>query len=322
MRRITELKRMEVFLVVSLCIAVLGVLVAFAGKDRGEKSAKQVAVYCGSEGILSNTKPIQSHRSYCIKSNIKDIPFAPNTPASYSFSIVDDQGITVRDFAVTHTKRMHVIVVRKDLANFQHVHPEFDPKTGVFTLANLTLSTDGQYRIFADFAPSGTQMDPNGQPLVVTISEDVSIGKVVASKFIGTEAAYKTFDGYAVELLKDQSLVARKEAKLTFNITQGDAPVTNLEEYLGALGHSVVLREGTLDFIHAHPLEDVSAKQNGIINFMVSFPQSGNYKIFTQFQRGGKIVTTDFVVSVAEGPTEQDATSVEGQVPNAGHMMH
>ena len=40
-----------------------------------------------------------------------------------AFRIADDRGRTVRDFDVEHTKRMHVIVVRRDMKGFQHVHP-------------------------------------------------------------------------------------------------------------------------------------------------------------------------------------------------------
>jgi len=38
---------------------------------------------------------------------------------------------------------MHIIVVRKDLANFQHVHPKYDPATGKFTFTDLMFPSDG-----------------------------------------------------------------------------------------------------------------------------------------------------------------------------------
>ena len=41
-----------------------------------------------------------------------------------AFRIVDERGATVRDFDVEHTKRMHLIVARRDLTGFQHLHPE------------------------------------------------------------------------------------------------------------------------------------------------------------------------------------------------------
>ena len=39
------------------------------------------------------------------------------------FRILDERGRTVRDFDVKHTKRLHLVVVRRDMIDFQHVHP-------------------------------------------------------------------------------------------------------------------------------------------------------------------------------------------------------
>jgi hypothetical protein len=39
------------------------------------------------------------------------------------FRIVNEHGRAVRDFDVEHTKRMHLIVARRDLTGFQHLHP-------------------------------------------------------------------------------------------------------------------------------------------------------------------------------------------------------
>ncbi len=41
----------------------------------------------------------------------------------FAFRIVDGHGETVRDFAIEHTKRLHLIAVRRDLTGFQHLHP-------------------------------------------------------------------------------------------------------------------------------------------------------------------------------------------------------
>ncbi|MEZ5124092.1 MAG: hypothetical protein R2736_21425 [Solirubrobacterales bacterium] len=43
------------------------------------------------------------------------------------FAITGDDGRPVENLDVTHTKRMHVIVVRRDLTGFQHVHPSRRP---------------------------------------------------------------------------------------------------------------------------------------------------------------------------------------------------
>ncbi len=296
-----------ILITAAIFVLVLGIGVTLLFKNSPQVS-KGEGIYCSSDGTLTDTMPIQSHRSYCLKSDAKNVTYPVNSPSEYSFSIVDDQGNTLKNFEITHTKQMHVIVVRKDLAYFQHVHPQFDEATGVFTFNDLTLPADGLYRIFADFAPMGGQKDPTGMPLPVTLSEDVSVGSGAnyTPQPIGTQERSKTFGGYTVALSTDKPLQSGAESMLTFDLKQNGKAITDLEPYLGALGHSVILREGNLDFIHAHPMEDVSKPQNGKVDFMVDFPEAGTYKVFTQFQRGGKVFTIDFVVSVAQG-TSTDA---------------
>lgn len=62
----------------------------------------------------------------------------------------------------------------------------------------------------------------------------------------------------------------------------------------------VVLREGTLDFIHAHPIASSTAP-SGRVDFAVTFPREGKYKLFSQFQHQGRVLTAGFVATVAPG---------------------
>ncbi|OGZ70740.1 MAG: hypothetical protein A3F47_00470 [Candidatus Staskawiczbacteria bacterium RIFCSPHIGHO2_12_FULL_38_11] len=306
------MKNKLIVVIIIILIIMFGIIV-FAFKGMAPlKIITNNSVYCSSDGKLTNTMPIQSHRSYCLKSDVNGKTYSVNAQSQYSFSVVDDQGNTLKDFEVTHTKAMHVIVVRKDLANFQHVHPEFDKATGIFTLKYLTFPADGIYRIFADFAPAGGQKDAMGLPLPVTLFDDVSvgIGESYASTPLGSQRWTDVFDGYQADLSYGSSLVSGQERELAFTIKNNEMPVKDLQGYLGALGHTVILREESLDFIHAHPKEDVDAKQTGTINFVVNFSEAGKYKVFTQFQRDGKIFTNDFVVSVAKSTNQSNEVNV------------
>jgi hypothetical protein len=302
-----------------LVIAVGGIIVTSkTGKNPVVSSTTtgNKKVYCGSDGKLTDTQSIQSHRSYCEQMTSNQAAYQPNTSSVYSFKIIDDQGNVVKDFDTVHEKLMHFIVVRKDLANFQHVHPEFNATTGEFTLSNLNFPSDGPYRLFADFTPSASQ-------LAVTASEDLQVGNIAnyQPQTIGNTANSKTFDGYQFTLTSNPVKPATgSENILTFDIKQDGKAIKDLEKYLGALGHSVILSEGDLQFIHAHPIEDPAKPQTGKVNFAVDFPEAGTYKVFTQFQRNGKVITTDFVVKVVEG----SATGLpqSGSTTHGGAMMH
>ena len=71
---------------------------------------------------------------------------------------------------------------------------------------------------------------------------------------------------------------------LLFRVSADGAPVTNLERYLGAYGHLVVLREGDLGYVHVHPEEQLV---DGAIKFWLAAPSPGRYRMFLDFQVGG-----------------------------------
>lgn len=273
-------------------------------------------VYCTADGTLGPVQPVQSHRSYCIKSDAAGVTYQPDVPGRYTFVVMDDRGEALKDFAVVHEKIMHVIVVRQDLAEFQHIHPEFNRTTGAFTLADLTLPSDGPYRLFADFTPSGSPRDPHGNQLPVTIHEDLAGGDL--SQYTAqplTDITWqKTVAGYTVDLsVTSQPIQAFDEVRLSFAIRRDGVAVTDTERYLGARGHAVILSEGKLDFLHTHPREETGASNR--IEFDVTFPRDGQYKVFMQFQHQGQVITSDFVLTVTPGPSDQDNT----RQPSAGH---
>ncbi len=266
-------------------------------------------MYCGSDGMLTNTMPVQSHRSYCIKSNLAGLKPQPKIPVTLTFSIVDDQGNTLKDFEVMHDMLLHLIVVRNDLNSFQHLHPDFNETTGEFTLQGLTFPSSGPYRVFADFTPITSQIGADGVPLGVTISEDVMVAGAYTPQSIGATTRTKTIDGYEISLTSDPATATAGMTMLSFVIKKNGVPVTNLETYLAALGHSVVLKENTLEYIHAHAVQEPTSTQTGTIDFHVEFPYGGNYKAFTQFKHQGQVHTVEFVVPVTgeEAPGMPDA---------------
>ncbi len=304
-------------------LIILGAIIIIGGFVffKGQRSGGQ---YCQSDGTLGTTKPVQSHRGYCLKSNSQGASYTPGQAATYSYSVVDDQGNTLKDFDTVHEKIMHLIVVRKDLQQFQHVHPDFNRTTGEFTLADLTFATDGPYRLFADFTPTSSQMGPDGMKLPITLNEDVTVGTLAnhQAQPLGSAENRKAVADYTVNLTASPTpLTSGTESMVSFTISQNGRPVINLEKYLGALGHSVILKEGTLDFLHAHALSETVENQTGRIDFMAAFPTPGKYKAFTQFQHQGKVTTADFVVEVGQGTAGSSDADMEGMgdMPGMNH---
>ncbi len=199
--------------------------------------------------------------------------------SNVAFRIVDRGGQTVRDFDVEHTKRMHVIVVRRDMAGFQHVHPT-QRVDGTWSVP-VTLRKPGSYRVFADFSVAGK---------AYTVADDVTVDGTVRSQQLPAPDDSVNVDGMRVSLTEGAS-DAGGEAELGFEVTRDGEPVA-IEDYLGANGHLVALRQGDLAFLHVHPDENA-------LRFMATFPTAGNYRLFLQFQTDGRVHTAAFTQEVA-----------------------
>ncbi|KAF9108210.1 hypothetical protein BGX30_008661, partial [Mortierella sp. GBA39] len=67
----------------------------------------------------------------------------------------------------------------------------------------------------------------------------------------------KTVDGLQVTLDFDR-LAAGQELMLTYTIEDAGtgAPVTDLQPYLGAVGHVVILSEDAEQYLHVHPMDE------------------------------------------------------------------
>ena len=196
-------------------------------------------------------------------------------PETLTFRIVDDHGQTVRDFEVEHEKRMHLILARRDLTGFQHLHPTQAADGSWRT--SVRLDDAGSYRLFADFSRAG---EPH------TLAADLRVDGSAELRDLPEPAATATTGGYEVEL---EAGAARpgEEADLRFTITRDGAPV-DPEPYLGAGGHLVALREGDLAFLHVHPTDDDEAA------FAATFPTAGRYRLFLQFKHDGRVHTAAF----------------------------
>jgi hypothetical protein len=203
--------------------------------------------------------------------------------------IQDAKGKPIPKFDITHEKMLHLIAVSKDLSYFSHIHPEYKGN-GLFEI-KTQFPAGGEYKLYSDFVPTGGS--------ATTKSEWVKVeGQTTPPSPVKPDSKLtKSVDGKEITLTIDQ-LQAGKESTLNFNIKDGNSkkPITNLQQYLGAVGHVVILTENANEYLHVHPMEEKATGPDA--KFMTTFPKSGIYKIWGQFQHEGKVVTVPFVVKV------------------------
>jgi hypothetical protein len=106
----------------------------------------------------------------------------------------------------------------------------------------------------------------------------------------------KTVDGVRV-IVDASKLLAGSSQPLTFRLEDAasGAPIADLEPYLGASAHLLMVPVDLTEAIHGHPVEDVRGPS---IAFTPLVPRAGRYKAWLQFQRGGQVSTAAFVIEV------------------------
>ncbi|OLF13411.1 hypothetical protein [Actinophytocola xanthii] len=212
-------------------------------------------------------------------------------PQGFSFRILDTRGRPVTRFVPDHDKLMHLIVARRDLSGFRHVHPEMSAD-GTWRVP-LPFAAAGDYRVFADFLPEGRSEG-------VTLGVDVPVPGAFQPVPLPASATATTVDGYRVTLRGH--LEAGTTSKLTLSVERAGRPVSDLQPYLGAYGHLVALRQGDLAYLHVHP-DDENAAPGPDITFYAEVPSVGTYRLYLDFKHDD-VVRTAEITAVAESHEE------------------
>lgn len=219
-------------------------------------------------------------------------PAVPAAEAPLQFHILGPDGQPVTDYEISHDKELHLIVVRRDLTGFQHVHPTM-AADGTWTIP-FTFPAAGTYRMYADFMVAGAEEG-------LTLGADLQVAGAFVPAPLPAPMAVAEVDGYEVRL--DGELVPGTSSRLTLTVTKDGVPVTNLEPYLGAYGHLVALRDRDLAYLHVHPdgtPGDASTAAGPEIVFYAEVPTTGDYRLFLDFSHGGTVHTAEFTATAAD----------------------
>ncbi len=231
----------------------------------------------------------------------------PNEPVKFRFVVSDPRtGRQVNQFAIMHDKLFHLFVVSQDLTQFQHIHPALESDGG-FTIETV-LPKPGHYKLYCDIYPV------EGAPQV--LQRDIATAGYRSDLFANVphltpdSVLSKTADGMKMDLKLDPAEpIAGKPLTLKYRLTdeKSSAPVTNLQPYLGAWGHTLILSEDQTEYVHSHPAETVpedvdrgKLKGGPDVTFEALLPRPGIYRVWTQFQRGDILTTVSFTIRAAQ----------------------
>ena len=213
---------------------------------------------------------------------------------------------------IQHDKKIHLIVVSKDLSYFDHIHPQRQAN-GSYEIKILAkgekyskarfqneahFDQGGDYVLFADYLPIGAKHQLERIELNVA-GPSYQVQQFTKEKLISSA------DGYEVSLQpKDGKLSSGSLMHIAAIVKKGgkEIPADQFENYLSAKAHVVVISEDTKDYLHVHPDLD-----KGRLDLHTTFQKPGIFRGWLQFQTNGEVHTADFVLTVMPGESDKAA---------------
>lgn len=226
-----------------------------------------------------------------------------------------------------HGKLVHLFLIAADgRSAFAHLHPSTaDTVTFTSVLPDLPAGT---YRVFADIVHQSGLTQTLTSTITLTgenhsttrnSSTDADDSWAVSRPGDSTHAVLA--DGTVLTWNRNSApLVAGEEAGLRFAAASPAADTAPLEPFLGMAGHVVVVRDDGKVFIHLHPLGTISLAAQARLSrsapgamadamntsldpadslyFPYAFPQPGNYTVWVQVKRRGRVLTGSFPADV------------------------
>ena len=316
-------------LTLSISVVFFGGLAFLSGCGANQNSAVNSSANVDHSAMDHSPSTTDVEKAFRVEFNSDPGQPQANQPATLSFTVKDSQGAVVKDLPIVHDKPMHLLIVSRDLSEFYHVHPD-QSADGSYKVVH-TFPNGGDYKMYADFTPKDSAQVVEEIDLQVGGTERAKVDLVPDSKF------EKTVDGLKVVMKPSSEITAGQELTLDFQAFDAASgkPATDLQNYLGELAHFVIISEDLEDFVHAHPMakgekmdsmkmdgkgadehssdghqhstldSTVTKPSASEVSAHTAFPRSGLYKLWVQFQRGGKVISVPFIVKVAEGESKR-----------------
>jgi hypothetical protein len=211
----------------------------------------------------------------------------PGQRVRMRFEVLEPRsGRRARRLQLVHEKLFHLFLISGDLRFFAHEHPDPQPD-GTFVFETV-LPRRGFYRVAGDYYPEGGAPQLSLETIISAGAEQRDFHLPLLPEDLNSK---KTANLTVSLRMEPAAPVAGLKTMLFFDLT----PTSGLEPYLGAWGHLIAGSSDLVDVIHTHPFLD---PRKGAVQFNVTFPRPGIYRIWAQFQRNRKVNTAEFTVAV------------------------
>jgi hypothetical protein len=229
------------------------------------------------------------------------------------------------DLIPDHGHLMHLFLVRTPgLDAVAHLHPR---RTGEATFAQATPPLPaGPYRLFGDIVHETGLDETVTAALDLTGASaggpfDPDDASAIIPRAATVDAPSFTFGDGSGRLRWREACAPRagETVALEFEVQEPDGgPAAGIQPYMGMAGHAMIVARDFTVFAHVHPTGSVPmaalslVEGAGVVDhahhlgmtfpprvrFPVVFPHAGDYRLFVQIKRNGRVETAAFDLTV------------------------
>jgi hypothetical protein len=203
------------------------------------------------------------------------LPRRAGTPGEVELRIDTFRGTPQTEFVAEQTRKLHLYVVRDDLAVFRHLHPTMAPD-GTWK-APVTLPAPGEYRVIAEFVA----LDDGGG------GDHLILGSTGTVRGNGADDVDPEADPF-LEVAVAQAPAVGPDGRLRLTVRDAQGGPVGLGTYLGTSGHVTGFHEQTGAVIHLHPMAEPEVTEDGTeLTFHSEIERPGDYQLFVQVRVDG-----------------------------------
>lgn len=217
-------------------------------------------------------------------------------PTSFLLSLQTSVGrsVSYEEIAISHTERVHAMIVDPSLEDYHHVHPSRGNVPGSYTFT-VTPHRAGEYSVYLDFIPLVTAR----RTLAVArfaVPGDPSPLLLTRPRVTDTEA------GLTVQLVSPlKAFETGTEIPFRLEISSPDAAPLCFDPIMDSYAHLVAFAPDRNGFAHFHPRNPIIGEQDPRapeLDFIFRVDDPGDYRVWAQFSVNGQERFVPFDVHV------------------------
>ncbi|NDV63340.1 hypothetical protein G0Q06_12815 [Puniceicoccales bacterium CK1056] len=200
-------------------------------------------------------------------------------PTTFKLTLFTTTGKPVKweEIAVSHTEKIHAMVVDPSLQDYQHLHPQAAGPAGHY-LFEMTPKRAGDYKVYLDFIPL-----INSRRTLLEASFTVPGTPETPSP--GSLMEFEDGDLQFAFIPSQEKLVTGEEVRFKLEVETKDNSPTRFSPVMDSYAHVVAFDENNTGFAHLHPQNPFIEGQDPLnpeLEFAFLFDQPGYYRVWAQ----------------------------------------